>query len=159
MYPLITTQRSSIRTHSDAQLITFFSWLYIWYILPSNGTPTAQVHDFPQRLLWLLHFLVSQFAWNHSRSWRRKVPGLGNRPEIILRMLLRWSYDKIPPADPLVFHGFHNSNTHCHNSFSCWTHLPLLESNDRKLFVANNNTDITRIYGCWIKWYGGVTYI
>ena len=110
-------QRSSTRTH---WMVTFFSRL------SSTGTPTAQVHDFPQRLLWLLHFLISQFAWDHCRSWRRKVLSLRIRPEIVLGMLMRWSNDKIPPADSLIFHGFYNSNTGCHNSSTCWIHLLLL---------------------------------
>ena len=109
-------------------IVTFFNWS----LLPSIGTPTTQVHDFPKRLLWLLHFLISQFVWNHCRSWRRKALGLSIRPQIVLGMLLCRSYDKIPPTDPLIFHGFHNSNTHCHNSFSCWTHFPLFT---RLLFV------------------------
>ena len=140
-------------------IVTFFNWS----LLPSIGTPTTQVHDFPKRLLWLLHFLISQFVWNHCRSWRRKALGLSIRPQIVLGMLLCRSYDKIPPTDPLVFHGFHNSNTHCHNSFSCWTHFPFsqdcclflqLVAKNCKLYVANNN-DLRRICVWCIKWNGG----
>ena len=135
-------------TASVVYIVTFFGWL-----LSSIGTPTTQVHDFPQRLLWLLHFRIFQFAWNHCRGWRRKVLSLRIRPEIVLGMLLRWPYDKIPPTDPLVFHGFHNSNTGCHNSSACWIHLEFYSSQD--CCLASTNDIIRRICDWWSKWNGG----
>lgn len=59
----------------------------IWFTLASTfhfsvGSPTAQVHDFPQRLLSCFHFLVSHFIQSHNRRWRRKLLGLSQFSEI-----------------------------------------------------------------------------
>lgn len=99
--------------------------LILCALLELVGTPAAaQVHDCPQRLLWLLELLISDFA--QSWGWRRGevgLVGLRKWPEMGLGLLVRGSYGGwVPPANPLVLQCLHNSNACCHNSLACpWT--------------------------------------
>ena len=88
--------------------------------LGSIGTPTAQIHDSPQGLLWLL----SLSAWTHGRRWRRRdLPGLRKRPRIVLSLLLNRPHGMVPSAEPLILQRLHWSHTCCHI-----THLQFLRS-------------------------------
>ena len=89
------------------------------------GTPTAQIHDSPKRLLRFLQFLISeplrQSTWDFLGLWIWS--------EIGLCMLLDWPHSWIPSTNTLVLQSLHNSNTCCHNpspSCCCWTHFCLL---------------------------------
>ena len=99
-------------------------WSSIFISSSSVGSPAAQVHDSPQRLLWLLGLLLSHSAGNHGRRGRRELLGLSKGPEVGLGMLVNRPQSVVPSAEALILECLHCSHTCCHYpSFPHMTHL------------------------------------
>lgn len=116
----------------------------------SVGTPTAQVHDFPQRLFWFV--CICNCSW-----WlRRELLGLWSWSHMVLGMPNSWPYCIVPSANTLVLQCLNSSNTSCHDPCSAtWTHL------DCKIlltysFQVFKYEEIYRRFCClfwfWWKW-------
>ncbi|CAL9087148.1 unnamed protein product, partial [Musa acuminata var. zebrina] len=86
------------------------------------GSPTAQVHDLPQRFLRLLGFLTASIG-----DGGRHPDGLRQGPHIVLGTLVQRSESVVPSAESsLIFECFHCSHTRCRypRSFPHGSHLP-----------------------------------
>ena len=105
----------------DASLVGWWSSIFI--SSSSVGSPAAQVHDGPQRLLWLLGLLVSHSARNHGGRGRRELLGLRKGPEVVLGMLVNRPQSVIPSAEALVLECLHCSHTCCH--YPSFPHMTL----------------------------------
>ena len=106
----------------DASLVGWWSSIFI--SSSSVGSPAAQVHDGPQRLLWLLGLLVSNSDRRHGGRGSRELLGLRKGPEVVLGMLVNRPQSVIPSAEALVLECLHCSHTCCHYpSFPHMTHL------------------------------------
>ena len=125
----------SLREGPKIVLITFLGYaLHGWFSgrmiiifisrsASSVGSPAAQVHDSPQRLLWLLCFLVSHSARNHGGRGRELLD-LRKRPEAVPGMLVNRPHSVIPSAEALILECLHCSHACCHYpSFPHMTHL------------------------------------
>ena len=117
---------SSVFQHSDTnqnqnQKPSFFRQLIRWG-LGSIGTPTAQVHDFPKRLL---RSLCPRSASNHRRRRRRELV-IGLREwldEVVLGVVVNRPHGVVPPAEALVLQRLHCSDARRNDpSFACRTH-------------------------------------
>ena len=120
--PLFCNIQTPIKIKNHLFSFSFFFFQLIRWGLGSIGTPTAQVHDFPKRLL---RSLCPRSAPNHRRRRRRELV-IGLREwldEVVLGVVVNRPHGVVPPAEALVLQRLHRSDARRNDpSFACRTH-------------------------------------